>query len=403
MDKPNLVISRNDKFSTALLGIYVSLPLTPHNLAYANLLTHCQLLATERFPSIQQQQTKLAQMYGMQFEASPMVFGNKLLIGYWCSMVEPIEFLDPDYTYQKCVSLFTSLVQQPLFNEQLLDLAKRQLLSEWHEAMQEPANLAYKNFFDHWYQKRPEYAYSFIGPIDQIKKATPADLQNFVENLANLPTIFLANSQSPAAIKKSLEDAIFWHGFYEPFKPEDVVIKADPLDAEFEDDQGNMQVQLLLGYGMTDTSFDQQLALKVLSEYLTGDQSSKLFIKVREELGAAYAIDSTAYGNNSLFLINAGLDPKLAGQAEEIIRNEIAAVAKGEVDEALLAQTKRRMLNSELILQDRQEWSLQQLLRKQLLAGYADFDRTQALKKLTKTKLQQAAASIFFNERYVLK
>ncbi len=80
----------------------------------------------------------------------------------------------------------------------------------------------------------------------------------------------------------------------------------------------------------------------VLREYLTGEQSSRLFAKVREEKGAAYAVESNWYADNSLFLINAGLDPGKVELTEQIIAKEMQMVADGRIDPACSSKASRR-------------------------------------------------------------
>ena len=141
----------------------------------------------------------------------------------------------------------------------------------------------------------------------------------------------------------------------------------------------------------------------VLAQYLAGDQSSKLFVRVREELGAAYAIDANNYSNNSLFLISAGLDPELTEQAIQIIKDEIVKISDGQIDPELFKKAKKSLKNLQLVGRDQENWQLAQALRKELFAGYAEFDRDQAISRVTSKQLISFAQKLFLNESYVLQ
>ena len=75
----NIAIRKNKKFTTAAIGCFLRLPLTKHNLAYASLLARIQMNSSLSYPSLALQQKRLAELYDLQLEIMPQVFGKEIL------------------------------------------------------------------------------------------------------------------------------------------------------------------------------------------------------------------------------------------------------------------------------------------------------------------------------------
>lgn len=404
MSQSSTIIKKNSKFKTAAIGCFLRFPLTSHNFAYASLLARMQMNASLYFPSIRLQQEALSNLYDVQLEILPQVFGKEIILSYLADFIEPTEILDPDYNYAKIVEDLTLIIQHPSFDQDLLDFSRQQLLNDYQEIMEEPANLAMDRFFKLWYKDYPDFAETFMGPIDEIKQAIPINLQRFNQHLANCPTTIVGLGKYPIELQKIIQSSFNSPGLVKDFHASQMVIPAPQLKDTKIEEKGNLQAQLLLGYGINhELSFQERIASEVLTQYLAGSQSSLLFTKVREELGAAYAIDAVDFANNCLFLISVGLDPVKAEKAIKIICTEISKIANGQIDLTLLKKVKKELINQRLINNDQENWQLRKLLRDQLLINHNSFDDLQGIKAVTPNQLINFAQSLFLNESYILK
>src|SRR5699024_7021911 len=164
-----------------------------------------------------------------------------------------------------------------------------------------------------------------------------------------------------------------------------------------EDDQGNVQAQLLMGFGLEQSiDYRGQVMGILLSQYLAGDQSSKLFTQIREQLGAAYNVEASCFANNSLFLVSAGLDPSKIAAARKIILSEMGKLVQGEVEDDLFKKAKKAILRNMKIGLDGQNWQMGQMLRDELFSGYLDFDRENAIRRATPKQLVAFVQNLFF-------
>ncbi|CCI87331.1 M16 family metallopeptidase [Lactobacillus gigeriorum] len=401
----NSKIIPNTKFTTAMIGCFLRLPLTRHNLAYASLLTRMQLNASLYYPSIGIQEKTLSNLYDLSFDATPQLFGKEIVISYLANFIEPQEILDPEYTYEKIISTVASIVQHPLFDQDLLNYTKSQLSEDLQELLEEPANYALDRFFKLWYEQDPDYGDNFMGPLEEIEGATVDSLKNFSDGLRIVPATIVGFARDDQQVTNIINQNFKQAGLIKRFQIDDLTIPAPHKDALSKiEKRGNLQAQIMIGYGFAGKmTYRDQIAGMVLAQYLAGDQSSKLFVRVREELGAAYAIDSNNYSNNSLFLISAGLDPELTEQAIQIIKDEIVKISDGQIDPELFKKAKKSLKNLQLVGRDQENWQLAQALRKELFAGYAEFDRDQAISRVTSKQLISFAQKLFLNESYVLQ
>ena len=400
----NIEIRKNKKFTTAVVGCFFRLPLTSHNLAFSSLLARLQMNTSLAYPTIATQQQKLAQLYDLQFDVLPQLFGKEIILTYYANFVEPAEILDPDYTYDEIIETLSQIIKSPSYDQNLLAYAKRQLEEDYNELMEQPANYAIDRFFKLWYRDHPDYAENFMGPIQEIKDAGLDEMNNFVSSLRDVPMAVLGMARDNNQLTKLVNQYFRGAGIIKQFEVDDLTIPAENNPLEKTEEQDNAQAQLLMGFGFKQKiTYQGQIAGLLLSQYLAGDQSSKLFNQIREELGAAYDVEANSFANNNLFLINAGLDPAKIEDAKRIVFNEMQRIADGEIDEALFKKSKKSLERNTKIGLDGQNWQLGQALRSALFPEYTNFDRAAAIKRATSHQLVDFVKNLFFNESYILK
>jgi predicted Zn-dependent peptidase len=89
---------------------------------------------------------------------------------------------------------------------------------------------------------------------------------------------------------------------------------------------------------------DRRYALLVLANVFGGGMSSRLFQKVREELGLAYAVYAftSFYRDVGVVGVYVGTHPKSAEQAATVVREEYARLAREGLDPLALAEAKQQ-------------------------------------------------------------
>ena len=402
----NIRIEQNLKFKTANIGCFLRFSLNKKNLALANLLATMQANASESYPGISMQAKALEEKYDMRLGIFPEVFGNQIILFYNLNFVEPREILNPDYNYREIINTFFNIVKRPLFNPQLLYLAKEELKSERAQYLDVPANYALHQFYKYWYRNQSGYADNIFGDAEVLNNCTIEQIKDFYQKLKSTPAIFLGLVENPDLMTDLVQEKLDWPGFFDTFSVNNLAIPThfEPIDKT--EDGKNGQAQLLMGFG-----YDSELPLDfrqfgglILSQYLAGDESSKLFTSVREKLGAAYAIDAINLLDNSLFLISTGIDFNKLTQTKSEITNSILQLAKGEIDEELFVKSKKALKRMYLSNEDQQSSLLVQMLANALRDR--DITIAERIKKVTDftpEKLIKFSQSLFLNESYCLK
>lgn len=111
------------------------------------------------------------------------------------------------------------------------------------------------------------------------------------------------------------------------------------------------QAHIVLGARAFDMFDSRRYALDVLSDILGGGMSSRLFQKVREELGAAYYVraGSDLLTDHGLFAISAGLDNSRVEQVIKAILEELKKISSSLVGEEELWKSKNHLTGGLMI------------------------------------------------------
>lgn len=250
MLNPNIEYRSDRKFTTGTIGDFFRIRLNKKNLALANLLARMQMNATASFPSISQQQEVLSKFYDMSFEVVPQIMGPEIIMSYVTNFVEPVEVLDPEYTYKNIYKTFEKMAHHPLINEEILELSKKQLEDEYREVMEEPSSYALDKFFKIWYQDRPDYEDTFMGDINLIKDLTLKEVLTFSRSIRIAPGAKLGVMKSANSIEMLVRknNNLDFAGIIRAFDMDEIVnIPAGPQEGIYEEENhGNLQAQVYL-------------------------------------------------------------------------------------------------------------------------------------------------------------
>jgi predicted Zn-dependent peptidase len=110
-------------------------------------------------------------------------------------------------------------------------------------------------------------------------------------------------------------------------------------------DREGTQTHIVLGSPTIGYHDPRRHAMVLLSAMLGGGMSSRLFQRIREELGLAYSVYTfqTFYANCGIHGVYVGTAPKTADAAFQAIEHELATVAQGGLSDEELAQGKGQL------------------------------------------------------------
>ncbi|MDQ7794563.1 MAG: pitrilysin family protein [bacterium] len=131
------------------------------------------------------------------------------------------------------------------------------------------------------------------------------------------------------------------------------------------------QVHLAVGAPGVPLEHPDMYTLQLLSMTLGGGTSSRLFQQIREERGLAYSVFSYtgSYCDTGLLGIYAGVSPEQAAPVLDLIREELASVARQGVSEEELERAKDQVKASIVLALESTSSRMSRLGRGELLLG----------------------------------
>jgi predicted Zn-dependent peptidase len=169
------------------------------------------------------------------------------------------------------------------------------------------------------------------------------------------------------------------------------------------DDKKTDQTHIVIGVRTFDIFSKKNIALKVLSAVLGGGMSSRLFLKLRDEMGIGYYVQASADSltDHGYFTVSIGTDHTKVKKAVETIVSELVKMKKELVSEAELTKVKDYIIGNMYLSLETSDslaefYGLREVLKKELITP--DEIATE-IKKITREDVQKIAEEIFTDER----
>ena len=163
------------------------------------------------------------------------------------------------------------------------------------------------------------------------------------------------------------------------------------------------QTHFVLGMRSYDFFSKKSPILSVLGGILGGGMSSRLFQKLREEMGVGYYVRAynDAFTDHGFFQISAGVDNKRIFEVIEVILNECKKLATKEVGDEELNKVKESLIgNMKLSLESSDDianfYGGQELLKREVKNAE---EKACEIRKVSANQIKNLAKEIFRNNR----
>ena len=242
------------------------------------------------------------------------------------------------------MEVLADLVLDPLLRAEDLDLEREVVLEEISTVEDTPDDLIFDLHASALWGDHP-YGYSILGTRDTVGALGGADLKRVHEREYRKPNIVIAavgNIKHDVVRNRIAE--LFGHapnGTATNDFPE-----APPMVAhEQRLNRKSAQTHIVLGTRTFGHGDPRRYALVLLSNAFGGGMSSRLFQKVREELGLAYAVYSfqSFYKSAGVSGVYVGTRPEWAERASDVIKAEMRELCSNGLTEEELADMKSQV------------------------------------------------------------
>ncbi len=163
------------------------------------------------------------------------------------------------------------------------------------------------------------------------------------------------------------------------------------------------QTHFVLGVRTYDLFDKKNMTLAVLGGVLGGGMSSRLFQKLREEMGVGYYVRAynDAYTDHGFFQISAGVDNKRIDEVLDAVLSECNKLKKFKVSEEELNKVKECLIgNMKLTLESSDDianfYGGQELLKRELKQAE---DKAREIRKVTASQIKALANDIFKDKK----
>ena len=237
--------------------------------------------------------------------------------------------------------VLADLVFSPLLRQADLDLERKVVLEEINTVDDTPDDLVFELHGEQLWGRHP-YGYRILGTRDSVSSLTTLDLKALHDRAYHPGNVIVAasgNIEHDDLVR--ILDTTGWSSVksrdLRPAAPAPAV--ASPVSVRHFEREG-AQTHIVFGSPTVAHGDVRRHALGLVAMLLGGGMSSRLFQRIREDLGLAYSVytfqsfhrDS---GNHGIYV---GTAPETAAQAAEAIREELSRIsAEGLSDEELAA------------------------------------------------------------------
>ena len=159
------------------------------------------------------------------------------------------------------------------------------------------------------------------------------------------------------------------------------------------------QVHMCLAFPGVEQDNDALYPISVMNNLFGGGMSSRLFQRIREEMGAAYSVYSfpSTYTNCGTFTVYAGTSPETAQKVADELHNQIRLLRDGGVTQEEFDMAKEQLKVSYVLGLESSSSRMSAIGRSKLLRGCAvdPQDVIRKIEAVTKEDVERAAHEMF--------
>jgi zinc protease len=303
---------------------------------------------------------------------------------------------------------FRGVIREPAFRQDKIDLAKMQIRSSISRRNDNPDGIASREFSKLIYGRNTPYGAQV--EYDTIGRITRDDLVAFHRRYYFPANIMLAvyGDFDSAGMKARLGNLFGdWNDSQPPVPPFPKVERRPSPGVYVATKTDVNQTVFFVGQIGGELRDKDDPALEVMGDILGGGFASRLFRRVRTELGYAYEVSaawSASYDYPGVFEIAGSTKSASTADALAVIRQEVDRLRTSEVSGEELRTAKETVLNSFVFNFDRPSKTLSRMLQYEYYGYPPDFifQYQKAVAAVTKSDVLRVAKQYLKPEQFTI-
>jgi zinc protease len=305
------------------------------------------------------------------------------------------------------IAVFEDLLAHPAFRQNRIDLIKQQMMSEITRRNDDPGEIAQREFADIVYGR--DNSYGWPEDISDILAIQRPDVVAFYQRYFFPANIMLAvqGDFDTAQMKAQLE-SIFkdWTVKQAPVPPFPKVHFDYKPGTYLADKQDVTQTNFEIGQPGGELNNPDYPALEVMSDILGGGFNSRLFRRLRTQLGYVYGINASwgaNYDHPGLFRVSGSTQAPTTVPAIQAAMQEVERMRQEPVTDQELEGAKETVLNSFVFYFDTPGKTISRLLTYYYFGYPKDFifNYQKAVKTVTKEDVLRVAKKYLDPAKFV--
>lgn len=366
---------------------------TKGNNGISHFLEHMCFKGTSKRPTAMDISKALDEI-GSQYNA----FTSQEFTGYYAKA-------HPKHT-DTLIDVISDIYLHPLFDPKELQKERGVIIEEINMHNDVPYKQVDDVFAQAMYGDQPA-GWPICGNKENVKKITARDLERYWQShyVASATTVLVSGNIDTRTITKKIEKAFTGisrsakakkRPVVEPQNRPKILIRYKKID----------QAHLVLGVRSYSGKHKLSPALKVLDAVLGGGMSSRLFQKLREEMGVGYYLRTMIdeYTDHGYFSISLGVDSSRFIEVINATLRECESLKTELVSKTELEKAKEYLIGNTILSLESSDamaeyFALQDITGEEI----TDVDKLiRKIRKVTPEEVRKVAREIFANDRLVL-
>ncbi len=306
---------------------------------------------------------------------------------------------------ERAVDVLADLVKNPLFQPEDITKEKGVILEEIRMQEDTPQEKVFELFTERLWDSKHPLARPIAGTSETVKSLTREGLLDQF-SLYDTRHLFLvaAGDITADGLMRIAEEKLDDLG--EAKRPQPERSSPPPQGGYHVEDRRELkQAHICLGTIGVSKHDPRRYALELMSTVLGGGMSSRLFKRIREELGLVYTVFSASsyFSDSGLFTIYLGTEPKNAVQALAVCWEEIERLQREPVPAETLQLAKEKIKGNILLGLESSHARMNRLGMAEVYSTHLSIDdviaRTMAV---TAEDVQQIANDLFGSNELTL-
>ena len=306
------------------------------------------------------------------------------------------------------MAIFKQILTDPAFRQDKINLTKQQMMSGISRRNDDPGDIAQREFTDTLYGRHDPYGWPM--EMSDVVRIQRPDIEAFYRRYFFPANIILAVQGDFAAadMKASLQSLFADWTVKQPPVPPFPTVKFDYKPGTYLAVKEDVtQTNFVMGQPGGRLNDPDLAALEVMSDILGGGFNSRLFKRIRTQLGYVYGISANwgaNYDHPGLFAINGSTKSSNTVQAIDAAKQEVARMQREPVTEEELEGAKATVLNSFVFEFDRPSKTIGRLAAYYYFGYPMDFifQYQKAIKAVTREDVLRVAKKYLDPSKFIL-